>query len=223
MDFEQDTIQTSSGELTITFLGHGSLYFGFTGKTIHVDPYGEVADYSGLPKADLVLLTHDHYDHLDMNAYNAILKEGTVTVANTSCKDKVQNGVILGNGETETVMGLTFEAVPAYNILHKRPDGNPFHPQGYGNGYIVTLGDKRIYIGGDTENIPEMSEIKDIDVAFLPMNLPYTMTPEMVTEAAKTIRPKILYPYHFGESDTSRLTELLSDEPDIEVRIRNMK
>jgi L-ascorbate metabolism protein UlaG (beta-lactamase superfamily) len=122
-----------------------------------------------------------------------------------------------------TVEGLRVEAVPAYNIAHKRPSGEPFHPRGTGNGYVITFGDTRVYVAGDTENIPEMRDLKDIAVAFLPMNLPYTMTPEMVADAAKAFRPKILYPYHFGETDTSELVKLLEADESIEVRIRSME
>jgi L-ascorbate metabolism protein UlaG (beta-lactamase superfamily) len=128
----------------------------------------------------------------------------------------------MANGETRTVLGLSIEAVPAYNIVNKRPDGAAFHPKGSGNGYIVTFGDKRVYIAGDTENAPEMKALKNVDVAFLPMNLPYTMTPEMVADAARAFRPKILYPYHFGETDTSKLVKLLQGEKEIEVRIRKL-
>jgi len=113
--------------------------------------------------------------------------------------------------------------VPAYNIIHKRDTGQPFHPKGLGNGYIITFGDKRVYVAGDTENVLEMKGLKSIDIAFLPMNLPYTMTPEMVADAAKAFKPKILYPYHFGETDTSKVVSLLKGTPEIEVRIRNMK
>jgi L-ascorbate metabolism protein UlaG (beta-lactamase superfamily) len=121
------------------------------------------------------------------------------------------------------VEGIEVEAVPAYNIVHKRDDGQFWHPKGEGNGYVLTIGDKRVYIAGDTENTPEMKALEDIDVAFLPMNLPYTMTPEMVADAAAAFQPKILYPYHFGKTDTSRLLELLADNADIEVRIRKME
>jgi L-ascorbate metabolism protein UlaG (beta-lactamase superfamily) len=122
----------------------------------------------------------------------------------------------------KTVAGLKIEAVPAYNLVHKRDNGRPFHPKGEGNGYVITFGDKRIYVAGDTENTPEMKALKDIDVAFLPMNLPYTMTPEMVADAAKAFRPKVLYPYHYGSTDTSALVKLLEGEEGIEVRVRNM-
>lgn len=220
--FEEDTILTSRGNLGLTFLGHGSLIMTFGGKVIHVDPFSEVADYGRLSKADLVLITHDHYDHLDPKALGAILKPGTEVVAAKSCAGKVEDAVILGNGETTMALGLKIEAVPAYNILNKRPDGAPFHPRGSGNGYIITFGDKRVYIAGDTENTPEMKALKNIDIAFLPMNLPYTMTPEMVADAARAFKPKVLYPYHFGETDTSKLAKLLQGEKGIEVRIRKM-
>jgi L-ascorbate metabolism protein UlaG (beta-lactamase superfamily) len=127
------------------------------------------------------------------------------------------------NGDVKTVEGLKIEAMPAYNIVHKRDTGQPFHPKGVGNGYIISFGDKRVYVAGDTENVPEMKGLKNIDIAFLPMNLPYTMTPEMVAEGAKAFKPKILYPYHFGETDTSKVVSLLKGAPEIEVRIRNMK
>jgi L-ascorbate metabolism protein UlaG (beta-lactamase superfamily) len=220
---KKDVIRTSQGDLEITFLGHGSLMMVFGGKTIHVDPYGEVADYGSLPKADLALITHDHYDHLDPEACRAVLTPGTTVVAAKVCESQLAGAVLLANGDSRTVLGLPIEAVPAYNILHKRPDGNPFHPKGVGNGYIVTFGDKRVYIAGDTENIPEMKALQAIDVAFLPMNLPYTMTPEQVADAARAFRPKVLYPYHYGDTDASRLVELLKEDTDIEVRIRDLR
>lgn len=222
-NYEEDAIPTSQGTLGLTFFGHASLMMTFGGQVIHVDPYGEVADYGGLPKADLVLVTHDHYDHLDPKALRAILKPGTVVVAAKSCEGKIKDAVIIGNGESTTALGLKIQAVPAYNIVHTRPDGAPYHPKGAGNGYIITFGDKRVYIAGDTENTPEMKTLKDIAVAFLPMNLPYTMTPEMVADAAKAFKPKILYPYHFGDTDTSKLVKLLQGEKGIDVRIRKMK
>jgi len=221
--YEEDTFPTSQGNLKITFLGHGSLMMSYGGKVIHVDPYGEVADYSQLPKADLVLVTHDHYDHLDPKALQDILKPGTVVVASKPCAGKIKDAVIIGNGESTAALGLEVDAVAAYNIVNKRPDGQPFHPKGAGNGYIITFGDKRIYIAGDTENSPEMKALRNIDVAFLPMNLPYTMSPEMVADAALAFRPKILYPYHYGETDPSRLLKLLQGEKSIEVRIRRMR
>ena len=194
----------------------------YAGKVIHVDPYGDVADYSRLPKADLVLVTHEHFDHLDMTALNRVLKDGTVVIGNRAVAARVRGAIAMTNGEVRTETGLKIEAVPAYNVVHMAAPGRPFHPKGQGNGYVVGFGDKRVYIAGDTENIPEMKVLKNIDVAFLPMNLPYTMTPEMVADAARAFKPKILYPYHYGDTDTRNLVQLLESEPGIEVRIRRM-
>jgi L-ascorbate metabolism protein UlaG (beta-lactamase superfamily) len=220
--YESDVIPTSAGELKITFLGHGTLMLTFNEKIIHVDPFSRVADYSKLPKADLVLMTHEHRDHLDLDALTFVRTGETEVILTETCAKQVEGGIVMRNGDVHTVLGLTIEAVPAYNIVHKREAREPFHPKGIGNGYIMAFGDKRVYIAGDTENIPEMKELRDIDLAFLPMNLPYTMTPEMVADAARTFQPKILYPYHFSDTDTSKIVELLSEQPGIEVRIRKM-
>ena len=221
--FEKDVFKTTAGNLEITFIGHGSLMMKFGGKVIHVDPYGKLTDYGKLPKADLVFITHEHQDHLDMAALQHVTTAKTVVVLTEKCAEKVTNGIIMKNGDVRKVEGITVEAVPAYNIVHKRDNGQPYHSKGIGNGYVLTFADKRLYIAGDTENIPEMKLLKHIDIAFLPMNLPYTMTPEMVADAAKTFRPKVLYPYHFGETDTGRIVTLLKANRDIEVRIRRMK
>lgn len=224
-EFEEDIIQTSQGDLKITFIGHGTVMFTFEGKIIHVDPVGRYADYSQLPKADLILITHEHGDHLDAKVIKIISSEKTDLVLTEKCveKVKIEDGIIMKNGDIKTVQDLKIEAIPAYNIKHMRSPGNPYHPKGVGNGYIITFGDKRVYVAGDTENTPEMKALKNIDIAFLPMNLPYTMTPEMVADAAKAFMPKILYPYHYGNTDTSKIVELLKDVEGIEVRIRDMK
>ncbi len=222
-EFEQDTIPTSKGDLRITFIGHGTLMFQHGGLTIHVDPVGRYADYSKLPKADLVLVTHEHGDHLDRSAIKGVATKDTVVVLTEACARQIPSGVVTRNGDVKEVKGVKIEAVPAYNIVHERAPGRPFHPKGEGNGYVITFGDKRVYVAGDTEKIPEMARLTGVDCAFLPMNLPYTMTPEMVAEAARTLRPKILYPYHFGNTDTARLRELLKDASGIEVRIRKMQ
>ena len=220
--FETDTFKTSAGELTITFVGHGTLLFACGGKVIHVDPVSREADYTKMPKADLILVTHEHGDHLDPAAIAAVRKQGTAIVLTRKCAGAVSGGLVMANGDVREVEGLKIEAVPAYNIVHKRPSGQPFHPRGVGNGYILTFGDTRVYVAGDTENTPEMTKLEDIAIAFLPMNLPYTMTPEMVAAAARAFRPKVLYPYHFGKTDTSKLVKLLAADKGIDVRIRKM-
>lgn len=220
MDYEEDIIQTSQGDLKITFIGHGTLMFIFQNKIIHVDPVSRMGDYSKLPKADFILITHEHGDHFDTNVIKMIRTEKTDLVLTEKCAANVEGGIIMKNGETKTIQGLKIEAIPAYNIKHMRSQGVPFHPKGEGNGYIITFGNKKILVAGDTENTPEIKALKNIDVAFLPMNLPYTMTPEMVADAAKAFLPKILYPYHYGRTDTSQIVNLLKEVKEIEVRIR---
>jgi L-ascorbate metabolism protein UlaG (beta-lactamase superfamily) len=221
-EFDMDIIETVRGPLQITFIGHGTLMFTFGGKVIHVDPVSREADYAKMPKADLILITHEHGDHLDPQAIEQIRTEKTSIVLTEVCASKVGGGVVMKNGEVRNLQGLRIEAVPAYNLVHMRSPGVPFHPKGVGNGYVITFGKKRVYLAGDTENVPEMKKLRNIDIAFLPMNLPYTMTPEMVADAAKAFKPKILYPYHYGETDTSRLVELLKGVDEVEVRIRKM-
>jgi L-ascorbate metabolism protein UlaG (beta-lactamase superfamily) len=214
---QEDSIKTSGGDLKITFIGHGTLMLTYAGKVIHADPVSMYADYATLPKADLILVTHEHGDHLDIKAIQAASTANTVIIVNPSSAKNLPNCIVLKNGEDRTVSGIKVEAVPAYNLE------KPFHPKGNGNGYILTFGDKRVYIAGDTENVAEIKALKNIDVAFLPMNQPYTMTPEQVAEVAKAMQPKVLYPYHFGNTDTGKLVDLLKDEKGIEVRIRNLQ
>ncbi len=221
--FETDIINTSVGKMEITFIGHGTLKFNIGGKNLHIDPWSKLADYSKMAKADLILLTHQHRDHLDQKAMDILRTEKTAIVLTKTCSSLVAGGIVMNNGDVKTVNGFKIEAVAAYNIVHMRSEGVPFHPKGIGNGYVITFGDKRVYVAGDTENTPEMKRLKGIDIAFLPMNLPYTMTPEMVADASKAFQPKILYPYHYGKTDTSKIVRLLKDLEHIEVRIRNMK
>lgn len=219
-EFPEDVIKTPGGDLKITHIGHGSLMFAFAGKVVHIDPTMMIfPDYASLPKADLVLVTHEHGDHLDANAIGAVRTADTKVFCNAASVKSISDAVIMKNGDTQTVAGISIEAIPAYNLE------KPFHPKGNGNGYILTFGNKRIYVAGDTENVPEMKALKGIDVAFLPMNQPYTMTPEQVADAAKAMRPKVLYPYHyrFGDTDSSKIVDLLKDEPAIEVRLRDRK
>lgn len=220
--FVEDIIETSAGDLKLTFIGHGTLMFTFGSQTIYVDPVPRVADYTRLPKADLILVTHEHGDHFNSETIHSISTDHTNLVYTETCARQVSGGSVLHNGQIKTVGGLRIEAIPAYNLVHMRAKGQPYHAKGVGNGYVITFGGRRVYVAGDTENTPEMKNLQGIDIAFLPMNLPYTMTPEMVADAVKAFRPKILYPYHFGDTDTSRLLKLLEGEKGIEVRMRPM-
>ncbi|MFC2129721.1 MBL fold metallo-hydrolase, partial [Bacteroidota bacterium] len=202
------------------------LMFKYNDLVIHIDPVSREYDYKKLPDADLILVTHEHGDHLDASALDEIVKEGTKTIMTQNCVDNLEDSydaIVMKNGDNLSILGMVVEAVPAYNIKHTRGGGQPYHPKGSGNGYVLTLGDKSILIGGDTENVPELKKLKDIDIAFLPMNLPYTMTPEMVADLALAVKPKILYPYHYGRTDPQELVELLKDYPEIEVRIRELE
>jgi L-ascorbate metabolism protein UlaG (beta-lactamase superfamily) len=217
---QTDVFPLKDGTLKITFLGHATLMLDWNGWTIHVDPVSQQADYRSLPKADLILITHEHQDHLDLKAIGQITQSGTVVVANAASAGKLKGAQVLGNGERTKVHGLLIEAVPAYNTT---PGHTQFHPKGRGNGYVLDFTGTRVYIAGDTENIPEMSSLADIAVAFLPMNQPYTMTPEQAAAAARSFRPKILYPYHYGDTDPQKLVAALKDSPGIEVRIRELR
>ena len=216
-----DKISSPAGEVEIYFIGHGSLMFRTGDFVIHVDPVKSSGSYEGLPQADMILVTHEHYDHLDKNLIAVLRKDATVMLCNTASAKEVSWAQPMNAGDKKVTGSITVEAVPAYNIVNMRAPGQPFHPMGVGLGFIISIGDKRIYVAGDTENTPEMKALKDIDVAFLPMNLPYTMTPEMVADAARAFKPKILYPYHFGETDTDKIVKLLSGSG-IEVRIRKL-
>jgi L-ascorbate metabolism protein UlaG (beta-lactamase superfamily) len=217
-----DKITTSAGDVEMYFIGHGSLMFRVNDFVIHIDPVRTSGPYNNLPKADLILVTHEHGDHLDTELIGDLRKPGTILLSNANAASKVPWALTMKAGDRNTANSITVETIPAYNIVNMRSPGQPFHPKGIGNGYIITIGDKNFYIAGDTENTPEMKALKNIDVAFLPMNLPYTMTPAMVADAAKEFKPRILYPYHYGDTDTKILTDLMKDTG-IEVRIRELK
>ena len=220
--YEVDVFRTKSGK-TVRFhaLVHASIRIDFDGKVIMVDPVtkhsGRTIDYSAMPKADYIFVTHEHGDHFDKEALKQLSSERTQLVMNQRCVDMYGSGQAMVNGQSSMVNGLKVEAVPAYNTTEGRQQ---FHPRGRDNGYILTLDGLRIYIAGDTEVIPEMSGIKDIDVAFLPCNQPYTMTPGQLAEAARAVKPKVLFPYHYGQTDVSGLPALLKDDG-IDVRIRH--
>ena len=218
--FESDVFSTSQGKLTITFIGHGTLMFEIKSKIIYTDPLSNLADYSKMPKADIILITHQHPDHLDVDAIALLSKNSTKIILTSAAFDMLKKGIVMKNGDKKTIEGLEIEAVPAYNTTEGHEE---FHPKGRDNGYILTIGKKRIYIAGDTENIPEMASLKNIDIAFLPMNQPFTMLPEQVADASSKINPKILYPYHYAVNYISKLKTLLSKYQNIEVRVRALK
>ena len=219
---EKDVFETDGGTLELWFVGHGTLMFKYNDMVIHIDPVSSEGDYSTMPDADIILVTHEHGDHLDPGAIGKILKDDTEIISNKASATHLDDCKVMANGDKTDIKGIGIEAVPAYNIKHERSPGNPFHPKGNGNGYVLDIGGKRIYVAGDTENIPEMKSLGDIDIAFLPMNIPYTMSPEMAADAALMIKPDILYPYHFGSTDTDELVKLL-EGTDIDVRIRELQ
>lgn len=220
-NFATDKFKTrNGGELEITFIKHASLMIKYNGHVIQIDPISEYADYSAFPKADIILITHEHADHLDKKAIADSKKSGTILVANENSRKIIGEGFAMSNGENYTPTNyLTIEAVPAYNTT---PGREKFHPRNRDNGYILTLGGTHIYIAGDTEDIPELANLKEIDIAFLPVNQPYTMTVPQAIHAAKMFMPKILYPYHYSDTKIKELAEGLKDSG-IDVRIREMQ
>lgn len=223
-DFEIDTFDTPDGKLEVWCIGHGTLMLKLNDFVLHADPVSREADYDLLPDASIILVTHSHGDHLDPGTISKIKTPSTAIFCNENSSKDLDGAIVLQNGDQYEFSGLEgikmhIDAVPAYNIKHERSAGVPFHPKGDGNGYIISLAGKRIYIAGDTENIPEMEEFENIDIAFLPMNLPYTMSVDMAVDAAKKINPEYLYPYHFGSSNTDELVQKLKNT-NIEVRIR---
>lgn len=222
--FETDTFHTKRGkEVVITFIKHSSLSITYDGLHFQIDPvrnYGNPTDYATFPKADFIIITHEHSDHLDAQAVTDLTKQSTQIILNERSKSQLNKGSVMKNGDKKTLRkDIEIQAVPAYNITKGREQ---FHPKGRDNGYILTLDGLRIYIAGDTEDISELENIKNIDIAFLPVNQPYTMTLNQAEKAARTLKPKVFYPYHFNDMPVSELKEKLKDSS-IDVRIRKME
>jgi len=213
-----DHVATSQGDLIIHPLKHASFVMQWNGKTIYVDPVGGADAYVNLPKADIVLVTDIHPDHF--NADTLATMEDVAVVAPPAVYAQAPDNIkpmfttILENGGTATLDGIGIEAIPMYNITEGRLQ---YHEKGRGNGYLLTLGDTRVYIAGDTEATPEMLALEDIDVAFIPMNLPYTMTVEQAAEAVRTFRPGIVYPFHYRGSDVEEFKRLVGDASDVRL------
>ncbi|MFL6284669.1 MAG: MBL fold metallo-hydrolase [Pyrinomonadaceae bacterium] len=205
------------GDIRITAITHASFQIEYGGKVIHVDPTSP-GDYSKASQADLVLVTDIHPDHLDPAAIARVRKTGAPVVAPSAAADKIESPTVIANGETKTVAGISIEAVPMYNLKRGPSAGQLFHTKGRGNGYVVTLGTRRVYIAGDTECTDEMRALKDIDVAFIPMNLPYTMPPSEAAECVKAFKPKVVFPYHYRGQNPEEFKTALAGEP-VEVRL----
>lgn len=223
MNSKFDTFKGTKSEVKIHFLGHASLMIENNGKVYHIDPWSKMCDYSNLPKADVIFVTHEHFDHYDKDLMKQLLKENTKIITTATVAEdfgKSPAVTVLANGDTTLEGDVKVEAVPAYNIVHKHEAG-PYHPKGRGNGYLLSIDDLRIYIAGDTENVPELKALSDIDVAFLPLNLPYTMDKEMFEDLAKSIKAKYLYPYHYSGMEQKVIDSV--NVPGSIVRIRKFE
>lgn len=226
--FAQDRIPTNNGDITINPITHGTLVLEYGDQIIYVDPYGGADAFKGQKKPTLVLITDIHGDHLSQETLDGLDLSGATIVAPQAVADKLTSGTgmkveVIGNGQSKTINGINTEAVPMYN-LPETEDSR--HPKGRGNGYIVTLGGKQIYISGDTEDIPEMRTLKNIDVAFVCMNMPYTMDVEQAVSAVVAFQPAVVYPFHYrgtnGLSDVEKFKTLVNKAaPNVEVRLRN--
>ena len=209
--------KTAAGPVEITPIFHASAMIKAGGDTIYIDP-AHPGDITGLHPGDLILITDIHPDHLDVADIAALSGPNTEVVAPAAVKETVKNAKALANGESMEWRKWKITAVPMYNLKHTMPNGSPYHPKGRGNGYVLTYGGKRFYFAGDTEGTPEMRALQDIDVAFIPMNLPYTMTPEEAADAVKAFKPKVVIPYHYRGQETQKFADALKGSG-IEVRL----
>ena len=228
-----DRIPTNQGDLVIHPIHHGTLVLEWNGRAVYVDPapapgqdraVSAAAAFQGLPPPDILLITDIHGDHFNVPTLMDLRRQGIRTVAPQSVVELLPSNPFRGgahrlsNGRTITVHGIQFEAIPMYNLTEDRLQ---YHGKGRGNGYVLTFGNVRVYVAGDTEDIPEMRALRNIDVAFVPMNLPFTMTPEQAADAVREFRPRIVYPYHYGKSDVATFIRLVGSDVGVEVRERN--
>lgn len=217
-----DSFATDDGALKIIPINHATLALQWKDRTIYADPVGGAKDFQGVPKPDLILVTDIHGDHLSKETLTELAGRNTKLVCPAAVAEQLtpalrNSATVLTNGQTVELLGIKIEAIPMYNLTAERLK---FHNKGRGNGYVVTLGGKRIYLSGDTEDIPEMLTLKNIDVAFVCMNLPYTMTVEQAARAVRAFRPRVVYPYHYRGSDLNKFKELVGTDAGVEVRLR---
>ncbi len=226
---QSETIPTEQGDITLHPVLHASMVMEWEGKTIYFDPYGGAEKYTSFPAPDLILITHLHGDHFNPKTLAGLDTKGAVFIVPQSVREKMSEDLpkqeikVLANDESAELMNLSVKAVPMYNLP---ADDNPRHPKGWGNGYVLSIGGKRIYVSGDTEDIPEMRQLEEIDLAFVCMNLPYTMTVEQAASAVLAFQPKAVYPFHFrgkdGFSDVDKFEQIVKEgNQQIEVRRRN--
>ena len=219
-----DAVETLRGDLIIHPLDHATFVMGWNGKAIYVDPVGGAERFAGLPTPDLILVTDIHGDHLDAETLSAIATPQTRIVAPAAVTEQLPASLMgqtnaLANGGTRVFDDIRVEGVPMYNLTEERLQ---FHDNGRGNGYVVTMGGTRVYIAGDTEDVPEMRDLKNIDVAFVPMNLPYTMTEDQAASGVNAFNPDVVYPYHYGDSDVEKFKALVeAGGGNTEVRLRD--
>lgn len=226
-----DRISTDDGDLVVHPIHHGTFVMQWDGRTIYVDPAprpgqegSAAAAFNGLPAPDIILITDIHSDHYHVPTLMDVRRPGVAVVGPQAVVELLPsnplraNAYRLSHGRTIEVEGIEIEAIPMYNLTEGRLE---YHERGRGNGYVLTMGGARVYIAGDTEDIPEMRELGDINLAFIPMNLPYTMSPEQAADAVRDFRPRIVFPYHYGESDVSEFVRLVGDDAGVEVRLRD--
>lgn len=218
-----EPIPTNDGALKIFPINHATLALQWKNRTVYVDPVGGAKAFQGLPKPDLILITDIHGDHFSKETLAELAGSNAKLVCPAAVADQMapelrNSATVLANGQTAELLGIKIEALPMYNLT---PERLKFHTKGRGNGYVVTLGGQRIYVSGDTEDIPEMLALKNIDVAFICMNLPYTMTVEQAARAVRAFKPRVVYPYHYRGSDLNKFKDLVGTDAGVEVRLRD--
>jgi L-ascorbate metabolism protein UlaG (beta-lactamase superfamily) len=214
---QTQTFSTSAGPVKITPIYHATAKITAGKDVIVIDP-APPAKLDGVGLADLILITDIHGDHMNADDVKALSKDSTVVIAPAAVIDTIARAQLVGNGDSTDWHKWKITAVPMYNIKHKQPNGQPFHDKGRGNGYVLSYGGKNFYFAGDTEGTPEMRALKNIDVAFIPMNLPYTMTPDEAADAVKAFHPKVAIPYHYKGQDITVFKKDLAGSG-VEVRL----